>query len=280
MRSFLFVPAGSAKMLEKSLSSTADAVILDLEDAVQLSAKAEARALLAAHLAARPAGGPKLAVRVNGLATPWNRDDLAAVVPLKPDLVMLPKTEGPADVAELADRIAVLEPESGRTGILVVATETVGSVLSLAALDWRHPRLRGMLWGGEDLAAELGATANRNADGAYTSPFRLARDLCLMAARRAGVLAIDAVHTDIRDLDALAAEAEAARRDGFDGKAAIHPAQVDVINAVFRPTEAEIAWAHRVIEALASSATGIALFDGQMVDAPHAARARRILARG
>lgn len=157
---------------------------------------------------------------MNGLATPWNRDDLAAVVPLKPDLVMLPKTEGPADVAELADRIAVLEPELGRTGLLVVATETVGSVLSLAALDWRHPRLRGMLWGGEDLAAELGATANRNADGAYTSPFRLARALCLMAARRAGVLAIDAV-IDIRDLDALAAEAEAGaprrlRRQGGD----------------------------------------------------------------
>ncbi|KAF0135034.1 MAG: citrate lyase subunit beta / citryl-CoA lyase, partial [Xanthobacteraceae bacterium] len=189
-------------------------------------------------------------------------------------------TEGPEDVAELAGRIAALEPEAGRTGILVVATETVGSVLSLAAQDWRHPRLRGMLWGGEDLAAELGATANRAADGAYTSPFRLARDLCLMAARRAGVLAIDAVHTDIRDLDALATEAEAARRDGFDGKAAIHPSQVDVINAVFRPSDAEIAWAHRVLEALAASATGIALVDGQMVDAPHAARARRILARG
>lgn len=279
MRSFLFVPAGSPKMLEKSLSSTADVVILDLEDAVQPAAKAEARALLAAHLSSRPRGGPKVAVRVNGLGTPWVRDDLAAVVPPGPDLVMLPKTEGPEDVAGLAALIAPLEPEEGRTGILVVATETVASVLSLAAAPWAHPRLRGMLWGGEDLAADLGATANRTADGAYAGPFRLARDLCLMAARRAGVLAIDAVHTDLRDLDALAAEAEAARRDGFDGKAAIHPAQVEVINRVFRPTEAEIVWARAVLEALSASATGIALVGGQMVDAPHAARARRILAR-
>ncbi len=266
-------------MLDKSVASAADVVILDLEDAVQQSAKAEARTLLAQHLRDRPKGPAKVAVRVNGLASPWCGDDLAAVVPLRPDFIMLPKTEGPADLASLDALISPIEPDCGRTGILVVATETTGSVLALAASPWAHPRLRGMLWGGEDLAAELGSTANRTADGTYSSPFRLARDLCLMAARRAGVLAIDAVWTDLRDLQGLESEAEAARRDGFDAKAAIHPAQVEVINRVFQPTAEEMSWARRVIDALASATTGIAVVDGQMVDAPHAARARRILAR-
>lgn len=279
MRTFLFVPAGSARMLEKSVASPADAVILDLEDAVRPAAKDEARALLAHHLAHRDRSGPKVAVRVNGAGTDWHDDDLAAMVPLKPDLIMLPKAEGPEDVARLSGRIASLEPEPGHTGILVVATETVSAVLQLAAAPWGHPRLRGLLWGGEDLAADLGATANRRDDGTYASPFRLARDLCLMAARRAGALAIDAVFTDPGDPEGLRVEAEEARRDGFDGKAAIHPAQVDIIDAVFRPSRDEIAWAERVLAALAGAETGIATVDGRMVDAPHAARARRILSR-
>jgi citrate lyase subunit beta / citryl-CoA lyase len=279
MRSLMFVPAGSPKMLEKSVSSAADVVILDLEDAVQTTAKDEARDLLVRHLGGRPASGPKVAIRINDLSTRWAAADLAAVLPLKPDLVMLPKTEGPADLARLDALMARHEAEPGRTGLLVVATETVGSTLSLAAEPWRHPRLRGMLWGGEDLAAELGATANRDPQGRYTSPFRLARDLCLMAARRAGVLAIDAVYTDLGNSAGLEAEAEAARRDGFDAKAAIHPAQVEVINRVFRSSPEDIRWAEEVLAALARSSTGIATVDGQMIDAPHAARARRILDR-
>lgn len=277
MRSFLFVPAGSAKMLAKSVTSDADVVIYDLEDAVQTSAKADARALLAAHLAARPKGSPKIAVRVNDLSTAWMRDDIRAVMPHAPDLIMLPKTNGPDDVSALADLLSPLETESRQTGILAVATETIASVLSLANAAWSHPRLKGLLWGGEDLAAELGAAANRTASGDYSSPFRLARDFCLMAAKRAGVVAIDAVYTDLADSDGLAAEAKAARLDGFDGKAAIHPAQVGVINQVFRPSEEELGWARRVLDALQRSQTGIAQVDGRMVDAPHARRACRIL---
>lgn len=278
MRSFLFVPAGSEKMLAKSVASTADVVILDLEDAVQPSAKSGARSLLAAHLASRPKEGPRVAVRVNDLSTVWIRDDLAAVMPHAPDLVMLPKTRGPGDVAELGARLATFGATGASMGILAIATETVESVLSLASASWAHPRLKGLLWGGEDLAACLGSTANRTPDGAYSSPFRLARDLCLMAAKRAGVLAIDAVSTEFVDMKALAAEAEAARRDGFDGKAAIHPAQLDVINRIFRPSDAERAWAEAVLRALRHAETGVAVLDGQMIDAPHAARARRILA--
>jgi citrate lyase subunit beta/citryl-CoA lyase len=277
MRSFLFVPAGSQRMLVKSRDSDADVLIFDLEDAVQAGAKQEARQLLVAHLGERAASGPRIAVRVNGLRTPWIDDDLKAVIPLAPDYVMLPKSEGVADIADLTSRLAALESEGQFTRVLVVATETVASVLSLASQPWSHPRLSGMLWGAEDLATDLHATGNRGTNGSYTSPFRLARDLCLMAAKRAGVLAIDAVHTDIRNLEALEEEAREARRDGFDGKAAIHPSQVSVINTVFRPTEAEIAWSQAVLAALKASTTGVAVVDGQMVDAPHAARARMIL---
>jgi citrate lyase subunit beta/citryl-CoA lyase len=264
-------------MLAKSRESDADVVIFDLEDAVHIGAKQEARELLVAHLGERMASGPRVAVRVNGLRTPWIDDDLRAVIPLAPDYVMLPKSEGSADVADLAARVAPLERDGQFTKFLVVATETVASVLSLASDPWSHPRLSGLLWGAEDLAADLHATRNRTASGSYSSPFRLARDLCLMAARRAGVMAIDAVYTDVRNLEALDAEACEARLDGFDGKAAIHPSQVGVINTVFRPTEAEIAWSVSVLAALEASATGVAVVDGQMVDAPHAARARMIL---
>lgn len=274
MRSLLFVPANMPRMFEKARASKADVVIYDLEDAVQPAAKAEARDLLVRHLAPAGPGHPAVAIRVNGLTTDWCREDIEAVSTIKPDYVMLPKAEGPQDIATLVERFGDgLE----QTGVLVVATETVASVLSLAATSWKHPRLKGMLWGAEDLSADLGATTNRTASGEYSSPFRLARDLCLMAARRSGVTAIDAVHTQLRDLDDLRKEADSARRDGFDAKAAIHPTQVAVINDVFRPTSDEVSWAGRVLNALARSATGVAVVDGVMMDAPHAARARRIL---
>lgn len=274
MRSLLFVPANMPRMFEKARASKADVVIYDLEDAVQPAAKVEARDVLVRHLAPVGPGQPAVAIRVNGLTTDWCREDIEVVSAIKPAYVMLPKAEGPEDIAKLVERMG---DGLDQTGVLVVATETVASVLSLSATSWRHPRLKGMLWGAEDLAADLGATTNRMEDGAYSSPFRLARDLCLMAARRAGVTAIDAVHTQLRDLDDLRNEADAARRDGFDAKAAIHPAQVAVINDVFRPTSDEMSWARKVLDALAVSATGVAVVDGVMMDAPHAARARRIL---
>jgi citrate lyase subunit beta/citryl-CoA lyase len=273
MRSLLFVPASRPDMFRKAQASGAGIVVFDLEDAVRPSMKEEARETLARHLA--PHGeGPATAIRVNGLKTGWCEADIELVRALRPDFVMLPKAEGPHDVARIAERLDI---GSSAPGILAVATETSASVLSLAASDWRHPRLKGLLWGAEDLAADLGAIGNRGPDGSYSGPFRLARDLCLMAARKAGVLAIDAVHTAFRDLDDLRREAKQARRDGFDAKAAIHPAQVEVINAVFRPDAQERRWAEAVLASLAASGDGVAVVDGAMVDAPHASRARRIL---
>lgn len=277
MRSLLFVPADRPRMLENARSSEADVIIYDLEDAVAPTAKAEARASLAAHLAGKRSGKPATAIRVNGLRTQWCEADLALVAAANPDFVVLPKVQGPADLDAIDTILSPIETKRGAIGVITVATETVSGTLSLTGDLWRHPRLKAMLWGSEDLAADLGSIANRLSSGEYSSPFRLARDLCLMAAKRAGLIAIDAVYTDFSDADGLRAEAAQARRDGFDAKAAIHPSQVGVINEVFRPSAEEIAWAERVLTAFAGVQTGVAVVEGVMIDAPHAARARRIL---
>ena len=277
MRSLLFVPGSSAKMMAKAAASGADVIIFDLEDAVHPDAKPAARQLVAETLGERAGGGPARYVRVNALDSAWCAGDLEAVLPARPDGIMLPKAEGPEDLHRLADLIERWEIPGALTRIIVVCTETPAATLSLAARSWAHPRLAGLLWGGEDLSAAIGATANRDEDGRYTAPFAVARSLCLFAARAAGVVPIDAVFTDFRDSEGLARETDAARRDGFSAKAAIHPAQIGVINQRFTPTEAERIWAERVLAAFAASDTGVVQIDGVMLDAPHLAQARRIM---
>jgi citrate lyase subunit beta/citryl-CoA lyase len=279
MRSLLFVPGNSAKMIAKASTSAADIIILDLEDAVHPEAKPDARNTVVETLSS-PSTGQQRYVRVNSLDTIWCREDVEAVIPAGPDGIVLPKSFGPEDVVRVSDLIERNEPlaRRGKTGIIVVCTETPASTLSLAAKSWRHPRLTGLMWGGEDLSAAIGATANRDDQGRYTGPFALARNLCLLAARAAEVAPIDAVLTDFRDSDALHREANTARRDGFSAKVAIHPSQVEIINSCFTPTEDERRWAERVIAAFQASAKGAVQLDGVMLDAPHLSQARRIIA--
>lgn len=279
MRSLLFAPGASAKMVAGALAGAADAVVLDLEDSVAPDGKSAARIAVAAALAGPRRACRSIYVRVNPLGNVWCEDDLRAVLPARPDGIMLPKTNGPEDVEHLAQRLSQLETSErvGQTQIIAICTETPGGTLSLAARSWRHPRLAGMLWGGEDLAAALGATGNRDKSGQYTGPFALARDLCLLAARAAGVTPIDAVYADFRNTEGLAQEAAAARRDGFSAKAAIHPAQIEIINRAFSYTDAEHDWAQSVVAVLKDGAIGAAQLNGSMVDAPHLAQARRIL---
>ncbi|PJI40930.1 CoA ester lyase [Ferrovibrio sp.] len=281
MRSLLFTPGVSAKMMAKAVDGAADVVILDLEDSVSPDGKAAAREAVVAILARPRRAGSSLYVRINPLDSAWCGDDLRAVLPGRPDGIMLPKPDGPEDVVRLSQHLAELEqPDMAeRTRIIAICTETAAGTLSLAAQSWRHPRLSGLVWGGEDLAAVLGATSNRDAAGQYTGPFALARNLCLLAARAAGVTPIDAVYTDFRNPEGLAAEVAAARRDGFDAKAAIHPSQIDIINRAFSYTDAERDWARRVVAALKDGAIGAAQMDGSMVDVPHLVQARRILSR-
>ncbi len=286
MRSLLFVPADDEKKLAKSLSAGADALIVDLEDSVALAAKPRARQIAAEFLAAaaKSAEQPLLIVRVNPLAGDLTDLDLDAVMPARPDCVMLPKSLGGASVQQLSVKIAAREARNdlpdGATQIIALATESGEAIFGLSSYRKCSRRLAGLTWGGEDLSADLGAQANRLGDGAWAGPYALARNLTLFAAAAAEVAAIDTVFVNFRDAEGLRAEALAARRDGFTAKMAIHPTQVPIINEVFTPTDEDLAKAEAVIAAFAARpSAGVVAIDGEMVDLPHLKRAQRVLAR-
>src|SRR5690242_17736425 len=208
MRTMLFVPGDSPRKFEKAAQGNASALILDLEDSVVADKKPEARALTRTMLAARRAG-QQLYVRVNALDTGLTLDDLAAVMPGRPDGIVLPKSRGGDDVRKLSLWLDAFEAaagtKAGSTGIVVVATETAEAVFGLGTYKGCSPRLAGLMWGAEDLAASLGATENGR-DGSFHSPYRLARDMCLIAAAAAEVAALDTVYTDIDNLAGLEQE--------------------------------------------------------------------------
>ncbi|CAH1651097.1 L-malyl-CoA/beta-methylmalyl-CoA lyase, actinobacterial type [Hyphomicrobiales bacterium] len=286
MRSLLFIPGDSPRKLEKGLTSGADALLLDLEDAVAPGAKAEARRITADFIAAtkEKADRPLLYVRVNGFDTGMVDDDLAGVMLAGPDGIVLPKACGGPDVARLGTKLAVWEAKAGTgdgaTRVLALAAESARGIFALGTFADASERLMGLTWGGEDLSADVGAETNRDASGAYTEPYRLTRSLTLLAAAAASVMAVDAVYTNFRDLDGLAAECREGRRDGFVAKMAIHPAQVPVINAAFTPSEEAVTRARAVIAAFrANPDAGVVGVDGEMLDRPHLLRAERVLAR-
>jgi citrate lyase subunit beta/citryl-CoA lyase len=249
-------------------------LILDLEDAVAPAAKAEARRHVAEFLDAHST--TRLWVRVNPLDGPEIERDLAAVLPAHPDGIVLPKAEGGASVNELARRLT----ERGNVGsqILAIATETAAAMFQLGTYGGAK-RLAGLTWGAEDLPAAIGAVTSREEDGSFTPPYQLARSLCLFGAAAAGVAPIETVYPAFRDLDGLAAYAARARRDGFVGMMAIHPAQVPVINAAFTPSGAEVAHARAVVAAFeASPGAGALSLEGRMIDRPHIVQAQRTIA--
>lgn len=284
LRSWLFVPGDDPRKLERAGAAGADALILDLEDSVTPARKPEARRLVTERLRAPRDGGPALWVRVNAPAGDWLLDDLVAVAPAAPDGVVVPKPRSGADLARLADRLDALEAAHGlaRGGIrmLPIVTETPQAVLDIGALAaGAGARLAGLTWGGEDLAAAIGALRNRTAEGVWTGPYALARSLTLLAAAAAGVPAIDTVETDLGDEATLAESVRTARRDGFAGKLAIHPRQVPVINRTFTPSAEEIAYAERVVAAFAAAPeAGVVRLDDRMLDHPHLRQARQLLA--
>ena len=286
MRSLLFVPADAPKKLDKAIGGGADAIIIDLEDSVAPDRKDAARQAAAEFLRvalARPAR-PRLLVRVNGIETGLTDADLDAVVPVGPDAIMLPKAEGGASVihadAKLTAREALHGRDEGSIEIVAIATETAAALFVAGTYRGASARLSALTWGAEDLSAELGAEANRDHDGNFLDPYRLARTLCLAAAAAAAAQAIDTVYVDFRNEAGLRRECEEARRDGFTGKMAIHPAQVATINEVFTPKPEAIAKAQAIIAAfVAAPGAGVVGIDGVMYDRPHIARAERLLAR-
>lgn len=295
MRSFLFVPGDSERKQAKALTSAADALILDLEDSVDVTQLPAARARVRELLRSRSQRLAKqqLWVRVNALSSGLLLEDLAAVMPDKgeggPDGVVLPKVSDLREVEEIAHYLAALEVrgarECGCTSIMVIATETPRGVLSLPSYPEKitpviAQRLVALTWGSEDLGAALGVVSRVDNYGVPTPPFQVARSSCLLAAAALGVQAIDTVHVDFRDKERLALDLDGARRDGFTGKLAIHPEQVEAINAAFLPTEAELDRARRIIAAFAQSpGAGVISLEGQMIDRPHLVQAQRILAQ-
>ena len=284
MRSLLFIPGDDAKKIAKGLASGADALILDLEDSVATSRKAEARRLVCETLKTQATTGPRLIVRVNALRSGVITADLDGVMPGGPAAIMLPKCEGGADLQHLGALLAVREAENdlpdGQTRIIAIATETPLALFRLGSIPGASQRLEGLTWGAEDLAGAIGAEANRDASGAYTDPFRYARSLALFAATASEVAPVDTVYTDFRNDAGLRAECLAARRDGFTAKMAIHPAQVAVINEVFTPDAAAIAHAQKIVDFFAANPdSGVVGIDGQMIDKPHLVQAERLLAR-
>jgi len=286
MRSLLFVPADGGAKLDKAMASGADGVILDLEDSIAPERKAQARAaalefLKAAQLRTQR---PRLLVRVNGLDTGMTDADLDAVVAGKPDAILFPKAEGGATVthldAKLTAREAIAGLPEGSIKILAQTVESAAGLFTAGSYRNSSARLIGMTWGPEDLSAELGAEANREADGSLTEPYRLARSFCLYGAAAAKVPAIETIHVNFRDPKVLRRDTELARRDGFSGRLAIHPAQVAVINEVFTPSPEQIAKAKAVVAAFAAQpGAGAVGIDGRMYDRPHLARAQALLAR-
>jgi citrate lyase subunit beta/citryl-CoA lyase len=282
LRSILFVPGDSEKKIARAASSGADALILDLEDSVSPAQKPQARSLISARLRARDAAGPQLWVRINALNTADALQDLAAITAAAPDAIILPKANGNADVIELGHYLSALEASAGiapgHIKIIVVATETPAALFNLGSYTTATPRLAGLTWGAEDLAAAVGAHSNRNETG-LTPLYQLARSLCLAAAANAGVLPIDTACMEIHDQAFIKTECEAARRDGFRAKLAIHPNQIALINQAFTPGTDEIATAQKIVAAYeADPSLGTFQLDGKMIDIPHLKQARQILA--
>jgi citrate lyase subunit beta / citryl-CoA lyase len=280
MRSFLFVPADSERKLARGSESGADALILDLEDSVVPANRSLARAQARAFLDSTVAGNFRRWVRINPLASEAALEDLAATVPGKPHGILLPKCV-PDDLRTLDHYLSALEAAGslppGAIQVIAIATETPAAMFALGNYAGVSPRLAGITWGAEDLAACIGG-ANRQLDGTYDDVYRLARSLCLLAAAAAGVMAIDTIYTDFKDQAGLAAECAAARRSGFAAKMAIHPAQILVINRAFTVGAGELEWARKVVALFAENpGAGTIALDGKMVDRPHLTLARRLL---
>ena len=285
MRSLLFVPADGGNRLDKAMASGADAVIVDLEDSIVPERKQHARAAAFEFLKSNAAkkDRPRILVRINGFETGMTDTDLDAIVAGKPDAIVFPKSEGGASVihldAKLTAREALAGLPEGSIKILAQAVESAAGLFSAGTFRDASARLIGMTWGPEDLSAELGAQANRDEAGLLTEPYRLARNMCLFGAAAAKLPAIETVYVDFRDSEGLRRDTQEARRDGFTGRLAIHPAQVPVINEVFTPTPQEIENAKRLIAAFAAKPdAGAVGIDGKMFDRPHLIRAQRLLA--
>lgn len=280
-RSWLFAPGDSEKKMTKAMEGSADIVLIDLEDAVAPDMKVTARPMVHDFIKANPAQRHRLWVRINPFDGPHTLLDLAAIMPANPGGIMLPKVYSRAEVEKLDHCLSALEVangiEEGSTPVIVLITETAEAMFHTGTYKGA-PRVVALTWGAEDLADSIGASSNKNPDGSYGFTYELARSLTVLGAATAGVTAIETISADFKDLEALRLRAEKVRRDGFRGMLAIHPAQVEVINTAFTPTDEEIAEAQEIVDVFAANpGVGAIGWKGGMLDRPYLARAERLL---
>jgi len=268
-RSVLYIPGSKERALEKARTLPVDAIIFDLEDAVAVDEKVNARTTLKAALDEDGYGSRVKIVRINGLDTEWGADDARAVAEMNADAILLPKVGSPADV----DALAALIPDDLPIWAMM---ETPRGMLNAAAIA-AHPRMAGFVMGTNDLAKEL-QTRFR----ADRLPMISSLSICLLAARAEGLVIVDGVYNALKDDEGLKVECDQGRDMGFDGKTLIHPAQVAVCNEAFAPSAAEIDLAKRQIaefEEVEAAGGGVAVVDGKIVENLHVATARQILAK-
>jgi citrate lyase subunit beta/citryl-CoA lyase len=283
LKSLLFVPGDSEKKMIKAMASNASALILDLEDSVSVEKIDIARAMVRDLLRSNPdRTKQKLWVRINPLSSPLALADLARIVAGGPDGIMLPKVESVQDVVLLDHFLSALEQREGiplgHVRIIPVATETPEAMFEIKSYKGASARLLGLTWGAEDLSTALGASTNRLENGEYEFTYQLARSLCLLGAHAAGLQAVETITTNFRDQELLKREVRASRRAGFTGKIAIHPDQIEPINAGFTPDEADIEHARAVVTAFdKAGGVGTVQLDGKMLDKPHLTQAIRLL---
>ena len=273
-RSVLYIPGSKARALEKATGLAADAIIFDLEDAVAIEEKANARKLLAESLQALDYGTRARLVRINALSTEWGADDLDVIAATRPEAILLPKVDEAAHVEALA-RLLDARPETAETRIWAMMESPLG-VLNAHSIACA-PRMAGFIMGTNDLAKDMGARFR-----ADRMPLLSALQLPLIAAKAAGIVAVDGVYNAFKDEDGLRAECEQGRDMGFDGKTLIHPAQLAIANAVFAPSEGEIDLARRQIaafDAATARGEGVAVVDGKIVENLHIVTAKQVLAK-
>jgi citrate lyase subunit beta / citryl-CoA lyase len=280
LRSLLFVPGDRPERFAKAAASGADAIIIDLEDAVGAENKARARDAAAEWLSGdRPVC---TFVRVNPEASGMTQDDLDAILPYLPDAIVLPKAEGARSVHWVSALAAATAdaPAGDAPPILPMAAETPGGIFDLGSLREVASHLIGVTWGVEDLVSATGSQSARDENGEYTRPYEIVRALTLFAARAAGTAPIETIFPAFKDEAGLASYVARAVRDGFTGMLAIHPSQVAAINAAFTPTQQQIADAQAILDAFhANPGAGVLQVDGKMIDAPHLKAAMVVLAR-
>jgi citrate lyase subunit beta/citryl-CoA lyase len=275
LRSVLYVPGTNRRALEKASELAADALILDLEDAVAPESKPTAREAVCEASRSGALAPRTVAIRVNGIGTPWHEADVAAVVDAQPDAIVVPKVGAPDDILAVERELAALGDRSTSVWAML---ETPSAVLRCAEIAASGDRLSVLVVGTNDLLAEL-----RAQDLPDRRPLELSLMLCLLGARAAGRMILDGVHNDVRDPAGFASECAAGRQLGFDGKTLIHPSQIDACNRIFAPSPAELEQARRVVDAYEQArrrGAAVATLDGRLIEQLHVQVAESLLARG